>query len=327
MGAGFSRRVLFAAVFLSLVRGGALPLIAVIVSVPAAVSTAYSMVPQVVAGEASELVHYFSGRGYVSVVGAGSCSACPRLVRAYISYGNRSVEAYAAFMPEGLYESWVGHYPKGCLSGGDGGAASAGAFLASALGIRRGDVVGVCYGGVCSNLTVQCFHRGPGALSSSVVVFGKPPEGGYGLVLSNGSWVAEGLVRGASSFFTSFSEVFSVAVAVAYAPLMYLGVGRVRRIVSEELESLRYLGAPMRALSRVIGAASLALASLLTVFGVAAGVLLTHAALWALRFLGVIVPSRPLPSAWGAAVVTASVLAVFSSSLVVAYVSGGGGRG
>ncbi len=295
----------------SLLRKDVLLILAVTLSIPAAVGTAYSMVPEVVAYGSEALMNYFAGRDYVRVAGV-SCPGCPQLVTAYVVRGNSSIRAYAIFTERDRLNRILVAQAGECLEKEGSWNASVGVLLSHVAGIGVGDVVRVCYPEGCVVAEVGCVHQGIGPLPASIVLIGGSTGGGHAIEIVRASPYVAPLINELASIINSFAWVFSLAVSVAYTPMMYVGARRVRELMSEEVTALHCMGVSLGDVLNALSASLTLLSAVMIVFGISLGVVVMHAALWGLRYLGMIVPVRPLPNPLGVAVLSASLATAFS---------------
>ncbi len=306
-------------VALSLIRREALLIMVVTLSVPAAVATAYSLLPAAAEEQAAVLMNYFSGREFVEVSGGGSVEVFIGTVKG----GNASVEAYVVFADEGSLGTYLPVPGSGC---GEAGAprVSLGPVLASMLGVGRGDSVEVCAGGWCGVLPVGCVNRGGGLFRVAAIVVGEGPGvRGWSLGVSNSSSMVEGLMRGFSSFLRGFSAFVTLFIAVAYLPVTYFGVRRALSLVGDSVAVLTRLGVPRSVIRSGLFVSSALLAFAAVLFGLGLGVVMAHFGAWAAGFFGLVVSVRPLPSVWVAGFVTGLLFGEGLAASAIAVLRGG----
>jgi len=304
---------------LSLIRREALLIMVVTLSVPAAVATAYSLLPAAAEEQAATLMNYFSGREFVDVSGGGGAE----LLIGTVKGGNTSVEAYVIFADEGFFSAYLPIPGSGC---GEASTprVSLGPLLASVLGVRRGDSVEVCVGGWCGEFPVGCVNRGGGVFRAAAVVVGEVPGlSGWSLGIGNSSSVVEGLLRGFSPFLWGFSVFVTLFIAIAYFPVAYFGVRRALSLVSDSVAVLTGLGVPRSVIVPGLFISSVLLAFVAALFGLGLGTVMAHFGAWVAGFFGLVVGVRPLPDAWVAGLVLGLLLGEGVTASAIAVVRGG----
>lgn len=304
---------------LSLIRKGALLVMVATLSVPAAVATAYSLLPVAAEEQAAVLMNFFSGREFVEVSGGGGAELFIGTVRG----GNTSVEAYVVFADEGFFGAYLPVPRSGC---GDVGTprVSLGPLLASMLGVGRGDLVEVCVGRWCGEFPVGCVNHGGGVFqAAAVVVDGGPELGGWPLGISNSSSVIEGLLGGFSSFLWRLSAFVTLFIAVAYLPVTYFGVRRALSLVGDSVAVLTALGVPRRVIRFSLFISSVLLAFATVLFGLGLGTVMAHLGAWVAGLFGLVVGVRPLPDAWVAGFVLGLLVSEGVAASAIAVLRGG----
>lgn len=302
------------AIALSLIRKGALLVIAVTVSVPAAVATAYALLPAAVEEQAAVLVRYFVSKESVTISESGDAV----LLIGSVKGGNASADAYVIFATEEFLRTSI----SGTADCGRVGEprVSIGPILSSLLGVERGDTVEVCVGAWCRAYPVACVNRGGGVFRVSAVVIDNeaPAMGGWGLSLGESSTGYRAFVDGLSSFLTSFSFFVTVLVALAYLPIAYFGVRRVIQLSSETVSVLDAVGVPRAVVDRGLATSVILLVAAAAFFGVGLGTVMSHFGAWVAGFFGLVISVRPLPTAWGAGLVIALFLGEGAAALIIA---------
>ncbi len=308
-----------AVITLSLMRRGALPLLVVTLSVPAAVATIYVLLPIAAREQATLVAGVFSGHNYYAVGVDGRA----RIFFGEVTSRNVSTDAYVIFADEDFIHNHAPSLTGRCGSMGKRWA-SVGVTLSSLLAVGVGDHIEVCVGEQCVTYVIACINRGEGVLRASAIIVGENPpvEGGWGLSTGKSGPMVRELISGLNRFLRGFSDVITLFIAVAYFPVAYIGVRRTIELVSDSIASLRALGVNASVTRFGVFASIIILSIASAFFGLGLGTLMTHVGAWAATLFGAMVGVRPVPDAWAATLVLGSVLGEGCVAAAVAVVWG-----
>jgi len=304
------------------IRRGVLSVLLIAVSVPAALLTAYSMVPLILVEEAGRVAILAGGRESfrIAAYGAADVGECLGVYVAggAIRAGNRSANINVISMDAVTAQKLLGRHEVG-----EAPLLLVGSTLSSNFNVGAGSKVELCLGGSCIQLKVSGVVDGRGLFSlSAILVYA---DGSAKSFPGNPYYVCrESIDVGLRSVINSLGEalgkvsgLLSILTLLVYAPVNVAGIERALQRLGPDIGVLHGVGVPLKALRRLCTAVLAVLGSLMALYGVCLGMLAVHVSLWALRFFNIFVESRPVPEAGSAAMIVlllASLNALIASA-------------
>ncbi|WP_168371374.1 hypothetical protein [Pyrodictium occultum] len=288
-------------------------LLLVAVSTPAALASAYSLVPRALE-EAKPLLARWEGSSLLLLppgAGAQGCTTV-HLAFARVEAGGRALEAPVLLVDAGGFQGITG-----CRAAGEA-PLSLGSLLAGMLGARPGSRLTLCMGGGCRSYLVSCIHGGGGLYAASIV-------------LAAGAWSSlageeyrlcsvpgqQPVLEGLEAALSEYARILAYLVAAVYLPIAYMACRRAVQSLEGDIETLYSMGVPLQEARLALALALSLLGLLMSAYGVLLGVFAMHAALYTLRLFGAPAPLQPVPSPGG----LVSLAGVFTAEAVAAAVA------
>jgi len=328
-GLRYSRRALTRLLLLVTIRRGVLSVLLIAVSVPAALLTAYSMVPLILVEEAGR-VAILAGGGESSRIAAYGAANVGECLEVYVAggairAGDRSASINVIAMDAGTAQKLLGRYEVG-----EAPLLLVGSTLSSNLNIGAGSKVELCLGSTCMQLSVSGVVGGRGLFSlSAVLVYADGsaksfPGNPYYVCRESADVGLRSVISSLGESLGRVSTLLSILTLLVYAPVNVAGIERALQRLEPDIKVLHGVGTPLKALRRLCTAVLAVLGALMALYGVCLGTLAVHVSLWALRFFNIFVESRPAPEAGPATMI---VLLLASLNALIASAKCRGLRG
>lgn len=249
-----------------------------------------------------------------------------RVLDGKIIVGNKSLNTQIIYMDKKDYIENIEHYPHNCLVNNNASEiVSVSNFISQRLGVKLGSNISICMGGGCRSYKVDCIHGGRGFYSSSIIVLtskevfrGKSPGQLYWVCRLNSSSEISSFLNQLTNYISSFTYGFTYLVALTYFPIMYLGYRRAINMVHDDLGVLHSLGVSWREARLALGIVLSVAGLLMIVYGIGLGVLFMHLSFYTLRFFGIIITIRPLPSFDSVFLITGVYVLASTVSIILA---------
>ncbi|ADI31973.1 hypothetical protein Shell_0863 [Staphylothermus hellenicus DSM 12710] len=249
-----------------------------------------------------------------------------------IIVGNRSLNIEIIYMDREDYVENIDHYPHKCLFNNNASEiVSISSFVSQRLGVKLGSNISICVDGECRSYKVGYIHGGRGLYSSSIIVltsrevFWRKGSGKlYWVCRINSGSEINSFLNQLTNYISSYTYGFTYLVALTYFPIMYLGYRRAINMVHGDLDVLHSLGVSWGKTRLALGIVLSVAGLLMIVYGIGLGVLFMHLSFYILRFFGIIITIRPLPSMSSMFTITVVYALVSVASIMLALNKIGG---
>ncbi len=199
---------------------------------------------------------------------------------------------------------------------------SLGIELARILNLSVGKHITVCLNNSCMKLIVDSIHSCRCILDYSLIVRSNVSLGQTLVLLEvPRKVIASSILVSTSKDLTKLMYVLSFMTIISYIVLIYLGFKRLALSIRNDVFLIHEIGITLRSIRLCFAIAATALSLILTLYGTALGLVITHSSIWVLRFFNVYLPLRPtLPYLW----LTISSLMMTAIAFPIGYITSRG---
>lgn len=276
--------------------------LALVIVIPTSITTVLILGSEVVQGRVSEVSDIVTGTTVVARVTRTSGvegHIIASITDATISNGEDSVEA-SVVVTEDVSDYLKFFKTRVIKSLSKFINTSIGIELAQTLKVGIGDYVTVCLSNSCKNLIIDSIHSCRCILDYSLLVRSNLSVG-PALVFRElpREVIAFGILASTSGDLSKLMYTLSVMTMISYIVLIYLGFRRLTSSIRNDVFLIHELGISLRSIRSHFAIVAATLSLLLSLYGTALGLVITHLSIWVLRFLDVYLPLRPtLPYPW-----------------------------
>jgi len=297
---------------LASLRNASIITLAIVVTVPAAVSTALTLGADLISEQASILAGQVSGTYLVVRQPPTEGTAClvTSVTKACVAYHNTSVKAlvFKSTNTGSLLKFFGARIIR---SVGNCRGVSVGVTLARTLNATVGDKIKLSINGYCINATICSIHTGGGVLQASIIAAsGIPINNVVYLCPAPRKKLASSILESADEGVKQALLILSAIALASYAPIMFVGFRKFATSLTVHAEVLREAGAPTKVVRWSFTSVCMVLALMFAIYGIALGTVFLHLGVWAVRFLGIYLALRPAPHPLGVVEVLTAVTVV-----------------